>query len=195
MLRETRRNLYSIIIDYLTRPRLARVVFSTYICEIILGITLIISALKLASIALGVGSRFNLISRYLSISLMVGMTVIMIASVKYLSTSSRMWGLPERNIRMVGKARVMSCSDSRSSRRFFGRHSSKPSIQMNTSGIDAIVFLSISTKSRSCAVRPPNALFSVRKTWRRGSGIPSLSKSCLRIAPNMFVADCCSWAV
>ena len=88
MLRETRRNLYSAVNEYPTRPRLVQVLVSTYICEIFLGITLIISALKLASIALGVGSRFNLISRYLSISLMGGMTVIMIASVKYLLTSS-----------------------------------------------------------------------------------------------------------
>ena len=190
MLRETRRNLYSIS-EYRNRQGL---VIATHIWEIFLGITLIISTLKLLSIALGVGSLSNLISRYLSISSTVGVTAIVIASVKYLLTSSRMWGLPERNIRVVGEARVMSCSDSRSSRRFFGRHSSKPSIQMNTSGSDAIVFLSISTKSRSCAARPPNPLFSARKSWRRGSGIPSLSKTCLRIAPNIFVTDCCSWA-
>ena len=63
---------------------------STGILDIFLGTTFIISALKLSSIALGAGSLSNLILRYLSISPIVGMTVVVTTSAKYLSFSSGM---------------------------------------------------------------------------------------------------------
>jgi len=57
MLRETRRNLSCIISEYPTRCRLVEVAVATHICKISLGITHIISAPKLSSIALGAGFR------------------------------------------------------------------------------------------------------------------------------------------
>jgi len=67
MLRETRRNLDSAVSEHPIMHQLLKAVVSTHICEILLGITLKISALKLPPIALGVESLFNLISRYLNI--------------------------------------------------------------------------------------------------------------------------------
>lgn len=61
MLRETRRNLYFVISEYPMRPRLVKVVVSTHICEISLGIARIILALKLWSIALDARSPSNLL--------------------------------------------------------------------------------------------------------------------------------------
>ena len=57
-------------------------VISLHICDIFLGITLIISALKLSSIALHVVSLSNLHSRNFSISPIIGVMDTVIARVK-----------------------------------------------------------------------------------------------------------------
>ena len=77
------RDLYSVVSECPIRLGLVKVVISTYIWEIFGGIALITLALKLSSIALGVISLPNPVSRYRLRSQIVRITGIIIAIVKY----------------------------------------------------------------------------------------------------------------
>ena len=99
-----------------------------------------------------------------------------------------------RNTRAPGDTRIISRSDSISSRRFLGVHSSNASMQINSRGRDVMAFFSISTMSGSRGPRPPNSFLASWKAFRVCSGILPLLVSCLRIAPSIFVVDCSRWA-
>ena len=74
--------------------------------------------------------------------------------------------------RVLEEARMISRSESRSSRRLFGGDSSKPSIYINTCGNDAIAFFRISSISESRSPWQPNFFLAFWKVLRTCSGIP-----------------------
>ena len=102
-------------------------------------------------------------------------------------------GPPSKEYSGARGTRTISRSDSMSSRRCFGVHSSKASMHINSRSRDVMVFFSVATISESWRPRPPNSFLAFRKTFRVCSGIPPLLASCLSIAPNIFVVDCSCW--
>jgi len=86
------------------------------------------------------------------------------------STSSRIYNLPARNIRVLGDLCRICFSESSSFARYSAMHSSSASMHMKVGREDAIS-CKISTISPSPSLRPPMTFFWARKAWTILTGI------------------------
>ena len=112
------------------------------------------------------------------------------APFNFLSTSSRICGLPVKNIRVSSDPFTIWPSDSRITLRFFDTHSSSASTHINVRFV-AVIVSNIFKIPDICSPLPPITFFSFWKHRTTGSGILSNPlTSCRSREPSIRAGDC-----